>query len=176
MRPIRVYMLGAVLAFVAPAVFAATTFTVNSLGDEPDNPAEPPGDTACSTAVRHCTLRAALQQATKTGSAGGPYTINFTAPFVITLTNGTLPDVREQTTINGTSAPGFAAGVLMVQINGNAAATTGLSLTFNASNSIIKGLVIRNMTSDGIDIGVNGVNVTQCFIGPDVTGTSSGSG
>jgi trimeric autotransporter adhesin len=95
-------MIFAVVLFglqAANPAHAATTFTVNSTGDKPD---ENHLDGRCQTTTTgECTLRAAIQQANATKSAD---TINFAilgnGPHTISPAEG-LPPVTRPLTIDG---------------------------------------------------------------------------
>src|SRR5437762_1056803 len=79
--------------------FAATTFTVNSVGDSSDNNL---ADGVCSDGSGNCTLRAAIEQANATA---GTDTINFsigTGTKTIVLTSD-LPILTDPVIIDGTT-------------------------------------------------------------------------
>ncbi|MGZ4779137.1 MAG: hypothetical protein ACXV5L_08060, partial [Thermoanaerobaculia bacterium] len=187
MRHFRLLVLGVIFSVVAPSLFAAgTTFTVNSNTDDPDDPAEPPGDTQCLTAAGTCTLRAAIEQANKTGDTGAPYTVNFSAALtppnnvIKHTTFGTLPTITVQMAIDGTdTSQGFAfvRGLVMVELDGNGASGDGLDIgpggIAGADGSSVKGLVIRHHSNHGISIDANSVKVESCFIGTDLLGLTA---
>ena len=89
---------------VAGSARATTTFTVNSLGDIPE---QDPGDGVCNLRLfRGCTLRAAIQEANATAGAD---TINFniSGSGVKTIRpTSPLPEITEAVTIAGYSQPG----------------------------------------------------------------------
>jgi hypothetical protein len=121
------------LFFAAEPAHAATTFTVNSTGDENDLDFLPSGtfdgssdgecDVDSDTTGDQCTLRAAIQEANVTLNVGGLDLIDFAIPedpndpaddLKTILVGGTpsptadtsLPIIREAVTINGYSQPG----------------------------------------------------------------------
>lgn len=119
------------LAFVLlpHAAKAATIYTVNSIGDDPD---ANPGDLVCETATPgECTLRAAIEEVN--AGAGGD-TINFgisgTGVHTLTPASG-LPTISQSMTIDGYSQPGAVAntavspepfnGTLTIEIDGTSA-------------------------------------------------------
>lgn len=85
--------------------YAASTFTVNLTGDQPDfsgSDGRCDADASAFNGVQ-CTLRAAIQQA---NAAPGADTINFNVPGIGVKTispASALPDVTEQVTIDGYS-------------------------------------------------------------------------
>ena len=88
-----------------------------------------------------------------------------------------LPTIMEQITLDGWTQSGYA-GVPTVIIDGNGLIGDGLVLTLTADNSIIRGLVIRDFTGDGIqvDSGSTGNTIAGNYIGSfGVGGTDLGS-
>jgi len=175
-------LLVAMLLASSPAQ-AASTFTVNSTGDDGDLT---PGNGECYTGVdvavevKGCTLRAAIQEANASSSAD---TINFDIPTtgVATITpTSELPKITKPVTINGYSQPGAkpntkAVGsdaVLKIELSGEDA-PTAYGLVLGAANSTVKGLAI-NRWNNGIRIdgpNATGIKITGNFIGSDVSGT-----
>ena len=80
-----------------------------------------------------------------------------------------LPSIKERTTIDGTTQPGYA-GFPIIEIEGSqAGAAFGLIIT--AGFSTIKGLVINRFAGDGIFMFDTSGNVIEGnYIGTDVTG------
>ena len=94
----------------------------------------------------------------------------------ISLTNA-LPTITEQITLDGWTQSGYS-GVPTVIIDGNGLIGDGLVLTSTADNSIIRGLVIRDFTGDGIQIdsGSTGNTIAGNYIGSfGVGGTDLGA-
>jgi hypothetical protein len=141
------------LMLAARPIHAATTFTVNLTGDQPDFSGS---DGRCDTDSSafngtQCTLRAAIQQANATPGADS---INFNIPGIGVKTifpASALPDITEAVTINGYSQPGSSANtlsagtnaVLRIQIDGSLA-NVGVGLDIEANNTVVRGLVINN--------------------------------
>ena len=136
---------------------AASTYTVDSIGDESD---DNPGDLACHTALDTCTLRAAIEEVN--AGAGGD-TINFgiAGTGVHTLTPASCYDaITKSVTIDGYSQPGSAVntavapdplnGTLTIELDGTSLIVGCYGLSIDASNVNIKGLSIHNFTNNGI--------------------------
>jgi len=145
---------------------SAQVYTVNSILDDGS-----PG-----------TLRDAITQVN-----GGTFnTINFNfsalgaAPYTITLT-GSLPTIVSPVVIDGYSEPASVAGTISgrtisVQVNGNGAAATGL--TIGTSDVVVDGLAIYKCTTYGINIlsGFNNMLIWGNYIGTDATGLGASMG
>src|SRR5215216_2579965 len=158
----------------------AKTFIVDYIGDEPD---KTPGNGVCQiTPADQCTLRAAIEEA---NASAGADTINFAipgaGPHTISL-GSQLPTIIHTVTIDGYTQPGAGpansstAAVLMIELSGPSAIpgefVNGLELSgANASNSVIRGLVINHF-DDGIFIrSGTGYKIEGNFIGTDPSGT-----
>lgn len=106
-------------------------------------------------------------------SAGEP-------PFTISLFSD-LPEISNPAIVDGYSQYGAKANTLAVGndadlrvvIDGNNLVSNCLSVT--AGNTIIKGLVINNASTNQIKIGGANNSILGNFIGTDYTGTSSGT-
>ena len=161
--------------------YAASTFTVNLTGDQPDFSGS---DGRCDTDASalngvQCTLRAAIQQANATPGAD---TINFNVPGIGVKTispASALPDVTEQVTIDGYSQPGTSANtlsqgtnaVLRIQIDGSLA-NAGVGLDIEANNTVVRGLVVNNSRGSGISVrSGTGNRIEGNFLGTDPSGT-----
>jgi CSLREA domain-containing protein len=170
----------AVVAFAAVVLALATapvtptsagTFTVRSIGDDPD---AMPGDGVCATAGAVCTLRAAIQEA---NALAGADTINFSIPPSGAKTISplsALPGITEAVTIDGTTQPGFA-GSPIIELNGAGAGASvnGIAVT-GGTGSAIKGLVINNFNASGILLqSASGANIVQGnYVGTNLAGTA----
>lgn len=135
-------LLVCVCAFaVFPALAAAETFEVDTLEDATHFE-------GC-VYISECSLRDAIERANE--FEGGD-TIEFAVTGTIELEFEPLPAIQDQTTIDATTAPGYA-GEPLVAIDGSDAftegATTGLFVSSGGGNSRIEGLAIG-----GFDIGV----------------------
>ncbi len=163
---------------------AASTYTVNSIGDDPD---VNPGDLVCETATPgECTLRAAIQEV-NAGSGGDTINFGIAGSGVHTLTPATCyPTIAQSVTIDGYSQPGSSANtniapaglnsVLKIELDGSGAGTcNGLSAVSSGNiNFTIKGLVVRSFEVNGISIGDNvDANINGNFIGTNSSGTVS---
>jgi CSLREA domain-containing protein len=166
---------------------AATTFTVSYAGDEEDHN---PGDGVCDTLPHPqliaCTLRAAIEEANETDSFD---TIDFHigGSGVKTIKpNSELPSITDRVIINGYTQLGaspnsLAQGtnaVLRIELDGDNAGNLADGLTIEASNSVVKGLVVNRFDGTGIEIGTPGVasdpegnTIRGNFIGTDTSGT-----
>ncbi len=113
------------------------------------------------------TLRWAINQANAAGNAD---TIVFAIPGAgsqtITLTS-TLPAITNPLIINGTTQSGWVQGSFMpIVIDGNGVGGK-LQFTASADNSVLRGLIVRDMNDDAIEIlaGADGVTVAGNWIG-----------
>jgi CSLREA domain-containing protein len=182
----------------------AKTFTVNSTSDASDDALNGTCDADPRVFVVRCTLRAAIEEANERIRNPGADTINFNIPSTDPTCNATtrvctispastLPLITEAVTINGytqrpcstnpapCSRPNTAAvgnnAVLLIQLNG-ASGSSSAGLWINASNSVVKGLVI-NRFGKGIIIGIDNIGadpstgntIAGNFIGTDPSGT-----
>jgi hypothetical protein len=161
-------MLASLLAVLAVRPAHATpTFAVNFTGDLPDRNV---GDGLCDVTTSTedtCTLRAAIQEANATSGAD---TIGFNILSTASDCNATakvctitpasvLPPVTERVTIDGYTQPGASPNTkavgndaaLKIQLNGTSVGGVGLKIQ-DASNSVIKGLVV-NRFAEGITVG-----------------------
>lgn len=152
---------------VGPA--AATTFTVNSVGDQTDANA---GDGVCDTGSGTCTLRAAIEEA---NANAGADTIQFSiGSGARTISPATgLPSAFEALTIDGTTQPGYA-GTPLIEIDGVGAGpnTQGLHISPTAAGSTVRGLLVNRFPGPGIVLG-GGSTVESCHIGTDATRTQN---
>jgi CSLREA domain-containing protein len=191
-------MLAAAMALSGGA-HADTTFRVNTTGDENDldfpggtfdNSSDGRCDVDGAASGRQCTLRAAIQEANETDGAD---TINFNIPGTGVKTirpDSELPFITEQVTINGytqtDSRPNTLAkgndAVLNIELDGTNAVgvegADGLVLAAfmgDASNSVVRGLVINNFDDGGIKADANNVKIEGNFLGTDPSGTHSES-
>jgi parallel beta-helix repeat protein len=162
------------------AVVASTTFVVNRIGDQPDlNLANAACDVS-SNSGSQCTLRAAIQEANDTSGAD---TINFNITSTSkTITPATpMPPITGPVTINGYSQANTKANtksigndaVIKIVLDGiNAGATTD-GLVFDASDSLVKGLVIQRFGDAGIVLNGSDNRVQGNFIGTNGTATEA---
>jgi parallel beta-helix repeat protein len=186
----------AVSLLTANPAHAATTFTVNSIGDAndldfPGGTFDGSSDGKCFTGDilvigEECTLRAAIQQANRSSGAD---TINFDIPTtaVATISPGSqLPTITQRVTIDGYTQSGAIKNtiplaedgtnaVLKIEIDGDLWNLAN-GLVFegsDASKSIIRGLAINDFYSACIILADGtGFKVEGNFLGTDPSGTN----
>jgi CSLREA domain-containing protein len=164
---------------------AATSFTVDSVADDAD---ASPGDGACATANRGCTLRAAIEEA---NLRTGPDAIAFDIPgkgvHTIQL-GGQLPALKDTsgpTTIDGYTQPGSSPNTdpsvsnatITVQITsapGAFAVSRGLYVT--SSGNTVRGLALFKLKNPITLYGGDDNTVAGNFVGTDAAGDYAASG
>jgi trimeric autotransporter adhesin len=171
-----------VMLLAAKPAPAATTFTVNSIGDGGDS--APSG--VCNTAPfpvgtePECTLRAAIEEANATTAAD---TINFNigGSGVKTIKpTSSLPIITQPVTIDGYTEPGasentLAVGndaVLLIRLDGsNAGNAAGLNIT--ANDSVVRGLSVTGFSSSAglVLSGADNNRIEGNFLGTSPRGT-----
>ena len=162
---------------------------VNSTGNSGDNNA---GNGTCDTGGTNsqsdteCTLRAAIQEA---NANAGLDTITFNmptsepgysaAPQSYTITPASaLPAITEQVVIDASTQTGFP-GTPIVVLDGNSLGASGLTLGAAGDSSTIRGFVIRDFATNGIQIeaGSDSHLIAGNYIGRlNVSGTDAGAG
>lgn len=114
-----------------------------------------------------------LRQAILDANAGaGLDTIQFQITNVVRaiLVNSNLPAITDPVMINGATQAGYSNAPI-VELSGGGIAGGLDGLRVNTSNSMIRALVIRNFTGDGIEINGGGSNVVEgCYVGLDLLG------
>lgn len=172
------------LAIVISPANGATTYTVNSTGDDGDATA---GDGACETATGNgvCTLRAALEEV-DAGTGGDAIHFNIddatdsgcnaaTHDCMIRL-GGELPSIFQPVSIDGSTQPGSSCGDLwsgtapiwhILITSGGSAAYSGLSI--DGDQSTVRGLAITGF-APGLDISCSGLSVTCARLYGNVDG------
>src|SRR3954462_7806746 len=168
---------------------AAANFIVNTTGDAGDaNTADNKCDSDAAKPGLQCTLRAAIEQA---NAKAGPDVISFSIPAsdcnasskVCTITPASLlPAITDAVTIDGYTQPGSKVNtlevgdnaVLLIELNGTSASSSGLTLAGAKGGSTVRGLVINRFVGQFTDAGINLVSgnnvITGCFIGIDPSG------
>jgi CSLREA domain-containing protein len=197
------YFVLALVVVVSIGVLAAkpahaTTFTVNSTGDEAD---KSPGDGICQiTTADQCTLRAAIQESNGfTGADTIAFNIPGDDPHRISPATE-LPTITQRVIIDGytqgdaTSTPSDDAtentltqpdktnAALKIELHGATARNYCYGLNVDANSVVIRGLVINNFefcgaanssSAPGIRLsGGTGHRVEGNFIGTNATGTA----
>jgi CSLREA domain-containing protein len=129
-----------------PATHAATTFTVDSLGDTSDGLI---GNGICADLGGDCTLRAAIEEA---NALAGDDTIQFSVTGTINLT-GPLPVLQTNMTIVG---PGSSQLIVRRNAGGNYSVLT-TSAVVNISGLMITNGRTPDGTNDGVAPGGGGI-------------------
>ncbi|MCB8927078.1 MAG: right-handed parallel beta-helix repeat-containing protein [Ardenticatenaceae bacterium] len=151
--------------FLVQAVYAAgITVTVNGSGDSSDwNPGDGKCDVLPAFSGDQCSLRAAIEELNALGPDTTPHRIEFdisgTGPFTIAPT-AELPAITVPVVIDGETQPGAscptanAPANLMIVLDGSNAGVgaSGLTLFAGSEGSTIRGLVIGNFASRGVEI------------------------
>jgi hypothetical protein len=151
----------------------AATFTVNSLANT---------NTGAGSSG---TLRFCLNMATIT--PGAPHTINFSVAGTIAIVSdaNALPAITQATTIDATTAPGYAGTPVVIVDYTGCLGSYGLQV--NAANSTVLGLEIRYAPYTGIQIATAtnnfriGSSIGQCVVrnsgyyGIQVNGADNGT-
>jgi hypothetical protein len=170
-----------VCALVLPAAASAATYTVDSLGDEPDKEV---GVGDCSTSLATCTLRAAIQESNF--STGVKDTIAFDATVFEGKTGDTillgsaLPNIADPVEIDGDGSEGCTTDASSikgpcVEVSGPNASTSALVVD-NADEVTIEGLAVT-----GSRIAINVINSSSSFVahgdwlGVKLDGTAGGN-
>ncbi len=147
------------------------------------------GDGICATGPTNagsCTLFAAIQEANYTSAHD---TINFNipgaGPHIFNVGSGDdlgLPEITRPLTINGISQSGancpnvLNSADLRIVLDGGGDQAHGLRLGEAADSSLIKGLVIINFATSGIEFnGADNVDIECNHIGVAANGTTAGS-
>jgi CSLREA domain-containing protein len=166
------------LAASSSPAHAETTFLVNSIADQPDKDT---ADGKCFALNASCTLRAAIEQANATPGAD-VIDFSISGGEVQTITpSSALPAITEQVTIDGYTQPGaspntLAKGtnaLLKVELNGANAGNGAPGLDIQASDTVVRGLVINRFHNLGVEVkrDVANVSIEGNFIGTDPSGT-----
>jgi CSLREA domain-containing protein len=151
------------IPFALPRPVHAATLTVDTLTDEADG--------SCSDG--DCSLRDAIALA---NSNAGPDTIGFDVTGTITVSAalGCLPSLEDDgTTIDGTTAPGYA-GTPLVEITAEPGLSCGIvvGIYIDSDDNTLTGLAIHSFSDECIDIDGGSGNV----IGPDMVMSNCGHG
>jgi CSLREA domain-containing protein len=145
------------ISFFAASAAMGSTYVVNDLGDASD---AVPGDDACATAGAVCTLRAAIEEA---NAHAGPDVINFSVAGTISPATD-LPLITQQTTIDGTTAPGYA-GVPVVIVDGITMGGVGFDFDLGSSGSLLDGIHVMGFVDVGVQIDSDNVTVRRSYVG-----------
>ncbi len=115
-------------------------------------------------------LREALTMA---NAAAGGTAIHFTVAGRITLASP-LPAVSKQMIIDGTTAPGYAAGGAPV-VTVNAAGKSGLVFSVGSDSSQLLGLAVTRASGNGITITAHSITLNANYIGITPAGSAAGN-
>lgn len=176
-------LLAAVCLFVVPAAASAATFTIDSLGDQPD---ETPGSNGCKTAVNTCTLRAAIGEA---NFAATEDTIKFDATFNGQVADSialgsSLPAIEFPLTIDGDAGGAGGQCTTEAGVKGPCVETTGptggSALIVESDEVAIEGLALTGQTGGGSAVinvieGSAEFKAADNWLGVRLDGTSSGN-
>ncbi len=161
--------------FIVDSATAATTFVVNSAGDQFDLVL----DGVCDVdGAGTCTLRAAITEA---NSVAGLDVINFNIPGTPTIVLAfPLPNITTGVVIDGLTQPGSSCtgfpATLQVEIDGSAmtgASSDVLRVNNGATGTTIRGLAFAKFRGNGIglDVFANAALIECNRFGIDRTGT-----
>jgi hypothetical protein len=169
---------GAVLlALSSGPAEAATTFTVNTTDDAADIQITNGACDSDPAAGRQCTLRAAIEEANDTAGADTiDFDISTGGAVKIISPASALPSITDTVTIDGYTQSGASPNTLAtgndadlrVQLDGSGAGSGVVGLVIEATDTTIKGLVIRRFDDYGIQLltlGDAGNKVEGNFIG-----------
>lgn len=150
------------------AAAGAATFTVDSTLDAVADPG-PPNNGCEAAGGDECTLREAILA----GNASvGQDDVAFSVAGTIQPAAPGLPAMTEfDTQIEGDTAPGYAAGAPVIEIDGSLAGVGADGITFAGIGGEVDALVINRFNDDGVQISDGAAGVKRSFIGTDLTGT-----
>jgi CSLREA domain-containing protein len=175
--------LALIAAFFLASPSPAAIFTVNSIGNEPD---DMPGDGICAIAgfaPPRCTLRAAIQEA---NAVEGVDRIHFSiGPTTILVSGTALPTITDGLIVDGTTAPGYNNEATLpenappsVYLSGISLGGSARGLRSNGDHLVhILGLGVTNFPGHGIEVsGSIQARVDRNWIGLDRHGNAAGNG
>ncbi|MDQ4128926.1 MAG: hypothetical protein M3151_13435 [Actinomycetota bacterium] len=151
-------LVAALLLLAVRPAHAATTFTVDSTGNEFDaNLGNGKCDVDRSIFVKRCTLRAAIEEANATPNSGGPDLIRFAIPgdgphTIAPTTHSRLPTIKQPVIIDGYTQ-GSNTATTTDDAKPNAAPTS--------TNAVLKIVLTGANLPPGSTAGVNGLEVTS---------------
>ena len=142
------------------------SLVVTTAADENDGTSDPHFGTGTSLreAIAYANSHAGADTITFAISGAGLHTIRPTSA---------LPALSGSTIIDGTTQPGFAVGVPVIELDGSLAGAGVSGLTVYAGSSTVKGLVVNRFAAHGIVLTGGGGNVVAGnFIGTDAAGNA----
>lgn len=189
LRTFRPYLGATITALLIIASSEAATITVTTNADD-TTPND--GSVCLREAITAINAGNALGDpnitAQNPGTFGTDDRINFNIPRsgvqTIAVASGGLPPITKPVTIDGYTQPGASANtlavgdnaVLLIELNGASATSSGLTLGGTNGGSSIRGLVINRFVGQFTDAGINIISgnnvVVGCFIGVDPAGNT----
>jgi hypothetical protein len=116
-------------------------------------------------------LRAAITSA-NTSLPGRPTLIRFAVRGTITLSSD-LPEISRYVTIDGTTAPGYAQGAPVVEIDCHG--QPGLDFAPGSSGSRLLALAVDNAVGDGVTLEASNITLDGNYIGLNLAGAAFGN-
>jgi hypothetical protein len=116
-------------------------------------------------------LRAAITTA-NTSLPGRSTLIRFAVRGTITLSSD-LPEISRYVTIDGATAPGYAHGAPVVEIDCHGQA--GLDFAPGSSGSRLLALAVDNAVGDGVTLEASNITLDGNYIGLNLAGAASGN-
>jgi hypothetical protein len=116
-------------------------------------------------------LRAAITTA-NTSLPGRPALIRFAVRGTITLSSD-LPEISRYVTIDGATAPGYAHGAPVVEIDCHGQA--GLDFAPGSSGSRLLALAVDNAVGDGVTLEASNITLDGNYIGLNLAGAAFGN-
>lgn len=171
-----------------PIVHAADSNLTNGITvDSTLDAADADGGTngTCDDGAGNCTLRAAIQEANNNADTSTIlFNISGSGAHTITLTS-ILPDITQNTIINGYSQPGASAnqavaplplnGTLTIVVNGSGTGSGNPAFRFsgNSAASEVRGLVINGSQGGAIIADSDDLVIAGNYIGTNAAGTAA---
>lgn len=117
-------------------------------------------------------LRAAILRA-NTAPPGTGTSISFSVAGVITLTSA-LPTISRPVTIDATTAPGYAGGPPVVEVDGSGHA--GLRFAAGSAGSQLLGAAVGGASGNGVTLAAGSITLDGDYIGVNLAGQALGNG
>lgn len=160
------------VGLVAPAFASAATYTVNSIGDQPD---ADPGVGGCVSTVANCTLRAAIQESNASTSVDD--TILF-SPLFNGSTLGTIvigggfPPIADAVTIDGDAGGPGGKCATGAGVDGPCVGVDGApGIDVASVGVVIEGLAITGAeTAIDVNSGADGFEAIGNWVGLELDG------
>ncbi len=159
------------------AASAAVATGAGAMGARPGHHSNPPPAYARTLTVRRLSdagpgsLRAAITSA-NTSLPGRPTLIRFAVRGTITLSSD-LPEISRWVTIDGATAPGYAHGAPVVELDSHGQA--GLDFAPGSSGSRLLALAVDNAVGDGLTLESSNITVDGNYIGLNLFGAVAGN-